>query len=106
MPRKQSLADKLTPPVPQPQPGWRDTIKSTQMESEPDSVTPPEVLNPLVRKTYLLTPELISRIEQLSNERQVRVNELVRYLLLTALELAENDQIEIPTQPGKRTISL
>ena len=100
MPRKKSLADKLSNPI-ETRPGWRDTIKTSQPEPTPETL---ETSSTLVRKTYLLTPDLIERIEQLANEQQVRVNELVRYLLLTALELAENEQLEIPTRPGKRQI--
>jgi hypothetical protein len=48
------------------------------------------------RKTYLLTEDLIARIEQVANDHQVGISELVRWALGTMLEEVENGQREIP----------
>ena len=48
------------------------------------------------RKTYLLTEDLIARVEQVANGHQVGLSELVRWALETVLEEVENGQREIP----------
>lgn len=48
------------------------------------------------RKTYLLTEDLIARIEQVANDHQVGLSELVRWALETVLDEVENGQREIP----------
>lgn len=48
------------------------------------------------RKTYLLTEDLIARIEQVANGHRVGLSELVRWALGTMLEEVENGQREIP----------
>ena len=60
--------------------------------------------NPLQRKTYLLTPELIEHIASLAETERVGINELVRFLLRSSLEMVENDALQIPTRPAKRQI--
>src|SRR5690606_6001212 len=37
--------------------------------------------NPLMRKTYLLTPELVDHVADLAETERVGINELVRFLL-------------------------
>lgn len=48
------------------------------------------------RKTYLLTEELIARIEQVANEHRVGLSELVRWALETVLDEVETGRREIP----------
>jgi len=48
------------------------------------------------RKTYLLTEDLIARIEQVANDHQVGLSELVRWALRAMLEEVENGQRKIP----------
>jgi hypothetical protein len=58
----------------------------------------------LMRKTYLLTPELVDHVADLAESERVGINELVRFLLRSSLELVENGELEIPTQPARRQI--
>ena len=108
--RKSQLAGKLGGRT-DAKPGWRDTIRLNQPEEpayeEPTPARPtrPVRRNKPKRKTYLLTPDLIERIEILADEERVGINELVRFLLNTSIELIETGQIEIPTAPGRRRIS-
>ncbi|MCP5095980.1 MAG: hypothetical protein GY943_10540 [Chloroflexi bacterium] len=108
--RKSQLAGKLGGKA-DPKPGWRDTIRLNQpQEQSVEEPTPARTTHPVrrnkpKRKTYLLTPDLIERIEILADEERVGINELVRFLLSTSIELIETGQIEIPTAPGRRRIS-
>ncbi len=109
--RKNQLSDKLGGSQDN-RLGWRDTIRLNQPQQQPAApaqATPPrqqvEQQNKPKRKTYLLTPDLIANIEQLADEERVGINELVRFLLGTAVNLVETGQIEIPTTPGRRKIS-
>lgn len=60
--------------------------------------------NPLMRKTYLLTPELVDHVADLAQTERVGINELVRFLLRSSLDLVENGELEIPTRPARRQI--
>lgn len=60
--------------------------------------------NPLMRKTYLLTPELVDHVADLAETERVGINELVRFLLRSSLDLVENGELEIPTRPARRKI--
>ena len=60
--------------------------------------------NPLKRKTYLLTPELIDQVADLAETERVGINELVRYLLRSSLEMVEAGELPIPTRPATRKI--
>lgn len=102
MARSKNLASKLAG-QPEARPGWRDTIASNQPQLEPEP--PVQPVDTLVRKTYLLTPDLISHIETLADNEQVGVNELVRFLLSSAVEQVKAKQLRIPTKPGKRRIT-
>ena len=113
--RKNQLSDKLGGSQ-DARLGWRDTIRLNQPQqpAEPAQATPSRQMPPSrpaeqsnkpKRKTYLLTPDLIANIEQLADEERVGINELVRFLLGTAVNLVETGQIEIPTTPGRRKIS-
>ena len=97
MARKKDLASKLSGK----QPGWRDTITSQQ----PAKQEPPKKEKTFKRKTYLLTPDLIDRIEALADDKRVGINELVRFLIETSIEQIEEGEIIIPTKPGKRRIA-
>ena len=103
--RRNQLADKLTGGQTPARPGWRDTITPAQTPSQPESQPEVESTSSLKRKTYLLTDELIERVEDLAERERVGINELVRFLMDTSLELAESNQLEIPTRPGKRRIT-
>ncbi len=118
--RKNELADKLggTVQSTEARPGWRDTIltgqqpvdppKSTLSLPEAQPSTPPKRetvdRNKPVRKTYLLQPQLIERIEITAELERVGISDLTNFLLSTALDLIESGQIEIPTQAAKRKI--
>ena len=114
--RKSDLAGKLST-AREPRPGWRDAISGGVpaeqpaqpvqqvrrpgfMESEPE----PEPVNKVVRKTYLLYPDMIEEIETLAGQERVGINELVRYLLGMALDQVYDGTLVIPTQPGRRRI--
>jgi hypothetical protein len=105
--RKSQLADKLGGRN-DTKPGWRDTIHLNQPqedEQSPHAQPPRPRRNKPKRKTYLLTPDLIEQIEILAEEEHVGINELVRFLLTTSIELIETGQVDIPTTPGRRRIS-
>jgi hypothetical protein len=114
--RKNELADKLGSTAPEPRPGWRDTIISGQQPVDTAVSQPPQPTQyqpttkrtrtkpKSVRKTYLLPPELIQRIEITAEEERVGISELVNFLMTTSLDLIESGQIEIPTQTARRKI--
>lgn len=56
-------------------------------------------------RTYLLTPDLIERINALAVARQVNVSELVRYLLEYALDAVEGGALRIATRPIRWAIA-
>jgi len=111
--RKRDLASKLSQSS-ERRPGWRDAITGPAQESPPQQApaqAEEESRSPskrrtgrLQRKTYLLTPGLIDRIATLAEEEQVGINELVRYLLRSALEMVEEGELPIPTRPATREI--
>ena len=110
--RKQDLAGKITSRS-DARPGWRDTItgglqaeqttarRPEFMEPEPE----PEPANKIKRKTYLLYAGMIEEIASLAAQERVGINELVRYLLGTALDQVYEGTLTIPTQPGQRQIA-
>jgi hypothetical protein len=110
--RKTDLAGKLSGDR-DSRPGWRDTITLGQTGAQPESrrpafppaePPPPEPQNKLKRKTYLLYPDMIAEIENLAAQERVGINDLVRYLLGSALDQVYNGELTIPTQPGRRRI--
>ncbi|HZD11078.1 MAG TPA: hypothetical protein VE553_07025 [Candidatus Binatia bacterium] len=122
MARKRDLANKLSqqnesPPA---RPGWRDAIsgpvrdetwrsdaeqeRESQASEESRKVTRHKPRNPLQRKTYLLTPELINHIAALAESERVGINELARFLLRSSLDRVESGELEIPTRPATREI--
>ena len=117
--RKNELAGKLGGGnAAEPRPGWRDTILTGQQPIDPpqSSLSQPVVQpaekpqakpvdqNKPVRKTYLLQPQIIERIEITAEIERVGISELTNFLLSTALDMIESGQIEIPTQTAKRRI--
>ena len=113
--RKNELSNKLSG-TSEARPGWRDTIRVTpqvaeETERETETETrrpqqrPQQRRNKPKRKTYLLTPDLIERVEDTAAAERVGINELVRFLLSTALEMVETGELEIPTTPGRRRIA-
>lgn len=121
MARKRELADKLSSQS-EPQgarPGWRDAITGPRREAEPGTqeASPREeaearrparrrrlTRDPLQRKTYLLTPEMVEHVAALAEAERVGINELVRFLLRSSLEMVEAGELEIPTRPAQRRI--
>ena len=116
MARKGELANKLSQDS-GARPGWRDAISGPPRQQEQEE--PEEKKEtarrkrqsssrkrkaPIKRKTYLLTPELIEQIEIMAEEERVGINELVRFLLRTSLEMIETGEVEIPTRPATRQI--
>ena len=117
--RKNELAGKLGgSSSAESRPGWRDTILTGQQPVDPPQSTlnepvaqptkarksKPADQNKPVRKTYLLQPQIIERIENTAEIERVGISELTNFLLSTALDLIESGQIEIPTQTAKRKI--
>lgn len=109
--RKQNLAGKLDTSR-KTRPGWEDAIagqpgavpetRRPVFEQQPDPE--PDPATKLKRKTYLLYPPMIEEIEAIAEEQRVGINELVRYLLGVALDQLYHNEIDIPTQPGRRRI--
>ena len=61
----------------------------------------------LMRKTYLMTPELIRRVQRQADEAGVGINEMNRYLLALALDLVESGEHEIQvTTVTRRTLGV
>ncbi len=61
----------------------------------------------LTRKTYLMTDDLIRRVERQAQDAGVGINEMNRYLVALALELVESGQHEIRvTMVTQRTLGV
>lgn len=112
MARKRDLASKLSQQN-EARPGWRDAItgpgrsaEAAQVEEETPGPEPRRAKKkgPLKRKTYLLTPGLIDQVAELAETEQVGINELVRYLLRSSLDMVETGELDIPTKPATRQI--
>ncbi len=123
MARKDELANQLSGGErPARRPGWRDTI-SAGRPVEPAAAAPEPEPEPVrersrarsaqaadqdrqIRKTYILTPQLVERIAALAAKERVAINELVRFLLTEALLQVENRELTIPTKPARRQINM
>ena len=88
--KREKMTDKLTSDKPA---GWDEQITGP---------APSKSTSELVRKTYLLTPELIARVEALADTENVGLNELVRWLLDDALRRVETGETALPTKPVER----
>lgn len=123
MARKRELANKLSSQgdAAAARPGWRDAITGPRHEAEAqheeeaqreekDERRPVRRRrsrrgrDPLQRKTYLLTPEMVEHVAELAETERVGINELVRFLLRSSLEMVEAGELEIPTRPARRRI--
>lgn len=86
--------------------GWRDQFEdapSPELISSSHKKAPPRYK----RKTYLMTDELIRRVESHAQKVGVGVNEMNRYLLTLALDLVERGEHEIQVKTvGKRTLGV
>lgn len=108
MARKRDLASKLSQPA-ETRPGWRDAISGpardeAQRAKEEQAPSRSQQGSPLRRKTYLLTPELIEHVAALADAERVGINELVRFLLRSSLDMVEGGELQIPTRPATRQI--
>lgn len=118
--RKNQLADRLNSGA-KAKPGWRDIIAQPETTPEPAvadvqpaveaplrQVSKPKAKPPAPtykRKTYLVAPEMIERIEAVADQERVGINQLVRYMLDLALTQIETGEHSIPTTDGKRQIN-
>ena len=91
MAKRSDLTDKLSKPA-----GWQDQVSGTHPDTGSGSA--PQYK----RKTYLLTEEIIERIEELADRERLQLNELVRWLLTDALDRIEAGETELPTQTVER----
>jgi len=55
------------------------------------------------RRTFLLTPELSGRIDELANEYGLELNDLVRYLFTQILDQVDSGKHKLPVR--QRTVS-
>ncbi len=120
--RKNQLADSLNKKGTS-KPGWRDIISPgetsvpkivTTPEPVAEAATEPKVKAPkkvkkaapsYKRKTYLVAPAMIERIEAVADQERVGINQLVRYMLDMALTQIETGEHKIPTTAGRRDIN-
>ncbi|MBV7333949.1 hypothetical protein KFU94_38090 [Chloroflexi bacterium TSY] len=103
MARKNQLSGKLENNQPQ---GWQDQIKTRQAEAETEPKKAPTKTSTYKRKTFLMTQELIDRIQAVSERENVGQNELVRYLIDRALQQVEQGEHALPTRPGRNTLGI
>lgn len=98
MAKRNELTDKLKPA------GWHDqvgAVASGTKETDTDTAS----AGKYKRKTYLLTEDLIDRIEKMADAEHVGLNELVRWLLDDSLGRVETGETELPAAPvPKRTL--
>lgn len=72
------------------------SVRATPKAPEPE---PESIGEKLQRKTFLVTPALIARINRVSKQQSVGQNELVRYLLEWSLDQVESGAHTIPLKP-------
>lgn len=86
--RKKTTADALTgKPA-----GWQEQI------AQPTAPTPKKSRGRLARKTYLMTDELIERIESFAESHGVGINEAMRFALITGLDAIDAGSVPVETQ--------
>lgn len=87
--------------------GWRDQFTDGQEQSEPAPARTQKSSGAYKRKTYLMTDELIQRIEVQAEKAGVGINEMNRYLLTVALDQVERDEHAVQVQiVSKRTLGV
>lgn len=87
--KKETTADALKPK------GWQSQFGDAQ----PAPAGPePSKGGPLKRKTYLMTDELISRLEKTAKAHGIGVNELVRYLCIHSLDELDTGAHKLPVR--------
>jgi hypothetical protein len=75
--------------------------------AERAAAAPSETSPRLMRKTYLMTDDLIRRVERQAEAAGVGINEMNRYLLTVALDMVESGQHEIQvTTVTRRTLGV
>lgn len=120
MARKDELASRLgSGSQPRRRPSWQDTISMPAAPpdadvSEEEPVETPKPRKPrkvkakkaaMVRKTYILTPELVNRVATTAGRERVKINDLVRFLLISSLDMLDSGELELPTKPAMREIN-
>lgn len=85
--RKKTTQDML---IPKPA-GWQDQIG----EAEPQ---PKAARGKLKRKTYLMTDDLIAKIEDFAAEYNVGVNEALRFIVIAGLDSIKTGNAKVKTQ--------
>jgi hypothetical protein len=88
--------------------GWREQFDSDG-QSEPAASQKRDTARAgqFRRKTYLMSDDLIARIEKVAREQDVGINEMHRYLVMIALEAVEKGTHQIEIQVvNKRTLGV
>lgn len=97
MAKRQSNADLLSGKV-KPA-GWQDQLAG---EPDPEPTTPPR----FKRKTYLMTEELIERVEAFAERHGVGINEALRFALIAGMNAIDAGQVEVKPTIVKRTLGV
>ena len=84
--KKQQTADALKPK------GW-----ASQLGEEPAATTKSKG-GPLKRKTYLMTDDLIARLDATAKAHGIGVNELVRYLCKHGIDELDTGTHKLPVR--------
>lgn len=87
--KKQQTADALLPKAK----GWE-----TQLGVNPPAKPAEEDKGALKRKTYLLSDELIKRLDDTAKAHGVGVSELLRYLITHSLNQVDNGTHKLPVK--------
>lgn len=95
--RKQSNKDLLSGKA-KPA-GWQE-----QFASEPDPA--PTTVPRFKRKTYLMTDELIERVEAFAERHGVGINEALRFALIAGMNAIDAGQVEVKPVIAKRTLGV
>jgi len=53
-----------------------------------------------VCRTWRVTPELAERVSTMAEAQGIYPSDLVRFLLIVALDLVDTGELEIPTRPA------
>ena len=103
-----TIADTLTGPS-QPR-GWKNQFGEPDVQIADKAIEQdPKQGNGYKRKTYLMTDDLITRIEAQANTYDVGINEMARYCFDLALSLMEAGEHKPPVKEivtHKRTLDV